>query len=238
LKQFLGSAIAAALLVSGAGAQEGPPPDRTENEAPDDGAVENAAPSEEDASGLIAFARDLRKQKGCADAAPSYRVLAGMGEGQEAAQHELGECLLLMEGASAIETKLFKQEGAFWLTRAAYAGNARAQRKLAMEMASPASALHDPKGSLEWSLIYGKNPDANLYGYGPLPGTLVPGLKSSLSEDEIAEAEKFAKDFAPITLPKFEGPKREDGKKRRPGPDGAGPEGRRPPGGRRRGIAE
>lgn len=198
------SAAALAATISGAFAQE---------EHPTEGA-ETSAPRPEEAGGLIAFARDLRKTKGCAQAAPAYRVLAGMGEGQEGAQHELGECLLLMEGASEAETRLFRQEGAFWLTRAAYAGNARAQRKLAMEMASPAGALHNPKGSLEWSLIYGKNPSAELYGYGPLPGTLVPGLKSSLSETDIAEAEKFADEFVPITLPKFEGPEREEGSKR------------------------
>lgn len=239
MKSVFSAVAAAAVLISAASAQEGQAPDQTGDgviapEAP----PENAAPSESDAGGLIAFARETRKEKGCAAAAPSYRVLAGMGEGQEAAQHELGECLLTMTGANDVETDLFRQEGAFWLTRAAYAGNARAQRKLAMETASPASALHDPKSSLKWSLVYGKNPDADLYGYGPLPGTLVPGLKSSLTQDEIAEAEAFAKNFTPITLPKFEGPKREEAKKRKGSTGAFEPAGRRPPGGRRPGVAE
>ncbi|MGD9799290.1 MAG: hypothetical protein AB7F91_04515 [Parvularculaceae bacterium] len=226
MKQFIGPGIIAALLVSGAAAQEGPPPpDRIEEGAKP---PEHTAPNENDAGRLIAFAREKRTKEGCAAAAPSFRVLAGMGEGQEAAQHELGECLLTMTGASDVETALFRQEGEFWLTRAAYAGNARAQRKLAMTMASPASPLHNPKASLQWSLIYSKNPTADVYGYGPLPGTLVPGLKSALTGEEIAEAEAFAKDFAPITLPKFEGPNREEGKKR-----GDRPKGGRPPGGRR-----
>ena len=179
------------------------------------------------------FARELREKKGCAAAAPAFRVIAGMGEGQEAAQHELAECLLTLQGANDVETALFRQEGEFWLTRAAYAGNARAQRKLAMAMASPANPLHNPKGSLMWSLIYSKNPTADLYGYGPLPGTLVPGLKSSLNETDIAEAERFAAEFVPIMLAKFEGPKR-DGKK---GSPARPPEGARRPGGRRPGVA-
>lgn len=209
-----------------------PPPEKRDDkkEAAPDGP---AAPHQDDAGRLIAFARNLREEKGCADAAPAYRVIAGMGEGQEAAQHELGECLLDLTGANDIETALFRQEGEFWLTRAAFAGNARAQRKLAMSMASPANPLHNPKGSLMWALIYSKNPTADLYGYGPLPATLIPGLKSSLSEDDLAEAEKFAADFVPIMLAKFEGPKR-DGKK---GSFARPPEGARRPGGRRPGVS-
>lgn len=231
MRKFLTSVVWAAFCFSGAHAQGEPPPPRAEagaEKAPDD--AKGASVHQDDAGRLIMFARSLREEKGCAGAAPAFRVIAGMGEGQEAAQHELGECLLTMKGASDVETALFRQEGEFWLTRAAFAGNARAQRKLAMEMASPASALHNPKGSLMWSLIYGKNPTSDLYGYGPLPGTLVPGLKSALNETDIAEAEKFANEFAPIALAKFEGPKRDDLKKGAFG-ERHGP----PPGGRRRG---
>jgi hypothetical protein len=201
---------------------------------PDDDGEEkpsrDGSPREEDAGRLVAFARDMRDEKGCAVAAPAFRVVASMGEGEEAAQHELGECLLELKGKTDIETALFRQEAEFWLTRAAFAGNARAQRKLAMDMASPASPLHNPKGSLMWALIYGENPTADLYGYKPLPATLIPGLKSSLNEADAAEAEAFATSFAPIMLAKYESPKpdekRGDGKGDRP----KGP----PPGGRRR----
>lgn len=230
LKKFLASAASAAFCFSCAYAQGDPPPPHGEigvEKAPD--GEKGVAVHQDDAGRLIMFARKLREDKGCADAAPAFRVIAGMGEGQEAAQHELGECLLTMKGSNDIEAALFRQEGEFWMTRAAFAGNARAQRKLAMEMASPASPIHSPKGSLQWALVYQKNPTADLYGYGPLPPTLLPGLKSSLSAAEIAEAETFATEFAPLPLAKFEGPKRE-GKKgafgERPGP---------PPVGKRRG---
>lgn len=219
------SIAAAALCLSVAEASDDPPA------AP--GAIETdaekvAAPSENDAGRLLAFARQRRDEKGCADAAPAFRVIAGMGEGQEAAQHELAECLLTLQGANDVETALFRQEGEFWLTRAAYAGNARAQRRLAMEMASPASALHNNKGSLQWALVYAKNPTADLYGYGPLPPTMVPGLKSSLNEAEIADAEHFARDFTPVSLAKYEGPPRGDKK------DAFGKGRREPPPGERR----
>lgn len=172
--------------------------------------LDGAAPevSENDAGRLVSHARKLRETKGCASALAAYRVIAGMGEGQEAAQHELGECLLTIDGASATESALFRQEGLFWLTRAAHAGNARAQRRLVLDMSAPANALHDPKAALQWALVYDKNPTSDLYGYKALPATLVPGLRSSLSPEAIAEAEAFAASFAPLAMQKFEGPKR------------------------------
>jgi TPR repeat protein len=223
------SAFAAALAAAGAAvAQPAPPPgappiDLPESETP----PEEPAVHQDSAGRLTAFARKTREEKGCAAAAPAYRVIAGMGEGNEAAQHELGECLLDIDGASATETALFRQEGEFWLTRAAYAGNARAQRRLVTEMAAPASALHDPKAALQWALVYAKNPTSDLYGYKALPPTLVPGLRASLTPEAIAEAESFAATFVPVALAKFEAPKREKAKgdPRRP-PPGARP--RRP----------
>lgn len=227
MRKLIGPALAASVLVSFAHAQAGPPPgDGDEIVKSDEGADSDAAPRQEDAGRLVMFARELRDKEGCAKAAPAFRVVASMGEGQESAQHELGECLLEMKGANDVETALFRQEGEFWLTRAAFAGYARAQRTLAMDMASPANPLHNPKGSLMWSLIYEKNPTSDLYGYAKLPATLVPGLKSALIETDRVEAEDFAKKFTPITLAKFEGPKREgkkgaDGERRfRPAPDG------------------
>lgn len=223
------AALLAALPAIAAQSEGGPQDDGVETlgeSAPPPGFEPQAR--EFDASRLLKFAREKRTREGCAAAAPAYRVVAGMGEGQEAAQDELGECLLDMKSENETERLLFRQEGAFWLTRAAYAGNARAQRRLAIETAAPASGLHDPKASLRWSLVYAKNPDAKLYGFGPLPPTMVPGLKASLDEAAIAEAEKFAADFAPLTLQKFDPPKRDDKR-------GLEEFKRVPPGGRRRG---
>jgi len=185
--------------------------------------------SEDDSGRLTSYARNLRETKGCASALATYRVVAGMGEGNEAVQHELGECLLTISGANAAETALFRQEGRFWLTRAAFAGNARAQRRLVLDMSAPANALHDPKAALQWALVYEKNPTSDLYGYKALPQTLIPGLKATLSADAIAEAETFAATFVPLTMQKFEGPKRAKSK----GDPGRPPTGARP---RRPGI--
>ncbi len=155
---------------------------------------------------LIAHARALRAEMGCAKAAPAYRVVAAMGAGFEPAQHELGECLLTMTGENETDTALLHEEGAFWLKRAAHAGNARAQRALAMTYAAPNSAIYDDGEALKWSLVYQENSGAELYGFKDLPPTLVPGLMRALGADEIERAENFAKQFAPFSLPEFERP--------------------------------
>ncbi len=215
---------AAALAVSPALAQPAPPPGPPPLDAPEEeNAAAEPAVHQDGAGRLTAFARRTRGEKGCAAAAPAFRVVAAMGDGNEAAQHELAECLLEIEGANATETALFREEARFWLTRAAYAGNARAQRRLVLDMAAPASALHDPKTALHWALVYEKNPTADLYGFKELPKTLIPGLKASLTSEAVAEAEAFAKGFAPLPLAKFEAPKAQ-----KPGGD------RRPPGARPR----
>ncbi len=217
--------VAAAVVLSAEAFAQGeasPPP--LPAEAP---AAEEPAVHQDGAGRLTAFARKLRADKGCTEAAPAFRVVAAMGEGNEAAQHELAECLLEMQGATPTEAALFREEARFWLTRAAYAGNARAQRRLVTDMAAPANALHDPKGALQWALVYEKNPTADLYGFKELPKTLIPGLKASLSPEAVAEAEAFAANFTPLALAKFEAPQAQKpaGERRRP-PPGARP--RRP----------
>ncbi len=206
----------AALAVSPALAQPAPPPGAPAEES----AAAEPAVHQDGAGRLTAFARKVRADKGCAAAAPAFRVVAAMGDGNEAAQHELAECLLEIEGTNATETALFREEARFWLTRAAHAGNARAQRRLVLDMAAPANAMHDPKTALQWALVYEKNPTADLYGYKDLPKTLVPGLRASLSPEAIAEAEAFAAGFAPLALTKFEAPQAQKpaGERRRPPP--------------------
>jgi len=217
-------ALAATIIAAGPAFAQPEPP--TGAPPPDSAlAPELPAVSEDDAGRLTSHARRLREEKGCAAAAAAFRVIAGMGEGQEVAQHELGECLMEIDGASPTETALFRQEGQLWLTRAAHAGNARAQRRLVVEMAAPASPLHDAGGALKWALVYDKNPTADLYGYKALPATLVPGLKAALTPAEITEAESFAATFAPLFLQKFEAPKRarEKGDRRPTGERPRGP---------------
>lgn len=157
-------------------------------------------PSYEQAQRLLGMARSLRETEGCAEAAPVYRVLAGFGEGLEPAQVELGECLLEMEGGGAQETALFRREALFWLERAAYAGDGRAQRRLAEYYAAVQTPHGDAQKALGWALLFAENGDAELYGLAGFPKTFETGLRASLSDAAIRDAEKFAEDFSIIRM--------------------------------------
>lgn len=190
------------------------------------------APSEAEASRILAFARDIRETKGCAQATPAFRVIAAMGEGFEAGQHELAECLLTLNGANETETQLFRDEAFFWMKRAAYAGNARAQRSLSYLYGSGDSARPSTEEALRWALVYQANGESDVYGFKELPATYIPGLKNTLSADDIVEAEAFAASFAAIRLTPYEGPPRPKLKRgdRTEGPPEGGQRRRRGPG--------
>ncbi|MEX0645483.1 MAG: hypothetical protein WD076_09240 [Parvularculaceae bacterium] len=134
-----------------------------------------------------------------------------------------------MTGARAEETALFREEAHFWLKRAAYAGNARAQRALSVLYGAGDSAVHSPSDALKWALIYEKNSEADLYGYKTLPPTYVPGLKNDLGAEEVAAAEAFASGFTPLKLGAYAGPKPPKLEKAAPrGFEGGPPGGERP----------
>jgi len=220
------SAFAAICALAASSAAMAQPPILLEEELPE--APESKAPEDAAANGdegekadkrngarrptmggrILADARERLKKNGCAAAAPAYRVAAALGKGMETAQHELGDCLLDMAKASDaadVDRELLREEGLLWLARAAHAGNARAQRSLVMLFASPVAGAHDPAAALRWALTYEKNPEADLYG-GPLPSTLVDGLRSDIPLEDVAAAEAFAAAFQPRHLPAYTAP--------------------------------
>ena len=150
----------------------------------------------------LTFARKIETDKGCEDATPAYRAIAALGEGFEVAQAELGECLLTMTGASEVETALFQQEGIFWLERASFAGEARAQRMLSEALGSRPEREHKLR-ALSWSLVYSNNADTGLYGYKPLHPSFISELKSGLTAEEIKQAEEFSADFSIIRMSQY-----------------------------------
>ncbi|GAB4527515.1 MAG: hypothetical protein Kow00133_16440 [Amphiplicatus sp.] len=157
-------------------------------------------PSDLEAGRILSHARAARAKDGCAEAAPAYRVVAAMGEGFEIAQSELGECLLAMTGATPAETALFRDEAVFWLTRAAYAGEARAQRRLALHSGAPDAPPADKAEALRWALVYERNAQAALYGLDPLPPDYVQSLRAALPAATAEAAERFAAEFSPIRM--------------------------------------
>lgn len=186
------SLIAVALLMTGAAVAVEP--------------LKVEPPAEDEAPRVLAHARKVKDKDGCAAAAPAYRVVAAMGEGFEAAQQELGECLLDFNVATGVEAALLREEAVLLLKRAAFAGNARAQRRLATLYASPTAPEANTGEALKWALAYEANPESKLYGFQSLPSTMIQGLKKAASAETLAAAESAARDFATIKQAAYTAP--------------------------------
>lgn len=189
-------------------------------------------------SALLAQARDYQAKGGCAKAAPVYRIVASHGDGHDVAQYELGACLLEMEGESEAETALFRQEALFWLNRAAWAGNARAQGRLA-EVLSGAPAYKvsllapDPVAAMKWAIVYDANGTREVYGLRALAPMARDHLASVLRPEARAQAQRDAAAFSRIEMAGFV-PTARDGEESENGARGPGGGEGPPEGGRRR----
>ena len=164
---------------------------------------------------LLAHARDTQAKKGCKSALAAYRVIASFGEGYDVAQYELGACLLSAEGASDMEAALFAQEASFWLTRAAWAGNARAQLKLANALSGAPAAGSEtffaaPAEAIKWALVYEQNSARKLYSMKPVSAPVMEHINAALNSETLAAAQNFADNFTPITMAAFDAPRREN----------------------------
>jgi TPR repeat protein len=170
------------------------------------------APSIDQPERLLAHARNVQAEKGCDKAIPTYRVLAGFGEGYEVAQYELGACLLETAPASE-QTVLLTQEGLFWLRRAAWAGNARAQWRLAMVLSGAPSPYAEnvaavPTEAMGWALVYKDNATRELYGLAPVYPKVLNHLKATLPQSAKTEATTFADDFVEVKMAIYTPPAR------------------------------
>lgn len=164
---------------------------------------------------LLAHARDVQAKKGCRAAIPAYRVIASFGEGYDIAQYELGACLLSAEGESEVEAALFVKEASFWLTRAAWAGNARAQLKLATALSGAPTAGDEtlnaaPADAMKWALVYEQNSARELYNMKSVSPPVMDHIGASLDSETMAAAQAFAKNFTPITMAAFTAPRRKN----------------------------
>lgn len=169
---------------------------------------------------ILADARKKRNDEGCAKAIPSYRVVASFGKGHDTAQYELGACLMEI-AANPVEGALLREEGAFWLRRAAYAGNARAQLTLASSLSgadghSVAGLAPDLVEGYGWSLIYSDNAAHKLYGLPELHPVAADHFRTQMTPDMINDAEAFAARYRQVemdvfTPPVFESPARRGG---------------------------
>lgn len=160
---------------------------------------------------ILAHARDEQAKQGCAAAIPSYRVVAGFGEGYEIAQYELGQCLLTAEGSGPAETALYREESLFWLRRAAWAGDPRAQGRLAFILSGAKDQIRDgiapaPEAALGWALVYAANSERDLYGLKPVYPEIMTYLHATLTAADEKKAEAFAADFHEIKMAMFSPP--------------------------------
>jgi TPR repeat protein len=163
---------------------------------------------------LLTHARRLQAEKGCRSAIPAYRVIAGFGEGYDVAQFELGACLLMESGVNDVETALFTQEAAFWLTRAAWAGNARAQLRLATALSGARPENETirtaPAEAMGWALVYEANSARALYGLASVPAPVMAHLNAALDKEALNAAKHFAENFEPVVMAAFSAPRREN----------------------------
>lgn len=159
---------------------------------------------------ILADARKKKAEQGCAAAIPSYRVVASFGLDHETAQYELGACLLEAASGDGAEPALLQEEGLFWLRRAAYAGEPRAQVALAdaLSGASPASAGIMPNlvEAYGWALLYEDNAAHNLYGLPELQPAVADHFRTQMNADEISDAQAFAAAYREIKMEVFTPP--------------------------------
>lgn len=163
---------------------------------------------------LLSKARDQQAKEGCAKAAPAYRIVSSYGDGYEIAQYELGACLLGMSGESDEETALFRQEALFWLNRAAWAGNPRAQLKLAEILSgAPAYAVShmapDPSRAMTWAAVYEANGARETFGLKPVGPLVMTHLQSALPVEAMEAAKSRASTFRKIAMREFVPPARD-----------------------------
>lgn len=184
-------------------------------------------------SALLSKARDTQAQHGCARAIPAYRIVSSYGAGYEVAQFELGACLLEVATENTTEEALFRSEGLLWLRRAAWAGNPRAQGKLAevlsgLKVFSDERVASDPIEAMMWAAIYDRNGSRNVFSLPDIPKPVINHINGQLSPTDLALAQKRAAEFRKIEMASFVPP---EGARGQAGSRG---EGQRPQGKRQR----
>jgi hypothetical protein len=109
------------------------------------------------------------------------------GHGYEGAQTALGQCLI-RSGKTA--------DGVTWLKRAANAGGADAQKRLAQLYASGKGVAQNNVEAATWSKLYMRNPSLISLGVQP-DASVGADLQASLTTQESAAAEQRASAWTP-----------------------------------------
>lgn len=218
-RRLSGLAVFFALILLMAACTDGKPsPGRKKNHL-DDRDFSGYGDASAGPRSILAAARTVQAEKGCPRAVPLYRAAAGYGRGYEVAQFELATCLFRLAGRNAADTRLLRDEGFFWLKRASWAGNARAQRELVRLFAPgdrprehDAGIPADPYRALVWALIYNRNPQRDLYALPAIGQSVMDAVNSPLSGKQKEDALEFADAFRVLELPSYIPPAQPDRK--------------------------
>jgi hypothetical protein len=136
----------------------------------------------------------------CASAITPLRRLAHRGKGYEVAQAHLGSCL---GSASAAEDNeeiraLLDREREFWLLTSAHSNEAKAQALLAAAYWDGVGVGQDRLQAAVWLLRFEANAMRNQMGAPTFSTAKAAEIRSGLSNDEWAKAERLALDWTPI----------------------------------------
>lgn len=178
-----------------------------------------------DSDVLYRYAGELRREQGCAAATPAYRVVAAFGYGYEIALNDLADCLLSLEGTPA-ERALYREEAMTALRRASYANVARAQERLAKELAEQAGADAEALG---WALVYNDHGSHRTFDMAKFSSAFLQGLAEAVGPEAAERAQAFADAFEPIRPAGFEPPQTVRGSAERPSGGRPPQGGQRPP---------
>ncbi|MCB2106622.1 MAG: hypothetical protein KDE14_02925 [Rhodobacteraceae bacterium] len=216
--------MASSLVSCGGGGRRGPDSREagqiSRDLGPPGGAPVRPGPSANDAyvNGLNA-----RRDGKCDLAAEILKPVANLGPGYEGAQFALGDCLTRTAATSASTSFA---DGLTWLIRAADAGWAEAQGRLAEIYALGPDDMRKPEEAAYWLALYVSNTQKARIGFEPLPADSLKRIADTLMPEQITAGEARARSWTRKAWipPRMEEPP--------PGPDGeggGGPRGRRPP---------
>jgi len=178
------------LLTACGGDQEGPSPKQAQvymNGLDGTGVVLRPGT---DVNALYVDGMALKSKGDCAGAVRKLRQVAAIGPGYENAQTGLGECLLGTNKGSELSADYL--EGLTWLRRAADAGWAEAQGRLAYAHALGPVAIRNAEEAAYWLALYRTNSGRSRVGFVPLPDDQLAAVDAAIPAAAKAAGDKRA----------------------------------------------
>ena len=156
----------------------------------------------------------LKQQGNCAAAVPLLRPLAKLGHGHEDAQVALAECLIqqagvanLTEQAARLETAQVSDQGKYdealkWLTKAANAGDFKAQGVLVELYVVRLGPSKNAQEAAKWAHLYLTNPVRLTIGAPVVIAHSIENLQSQMSQDDWLIGKEYARQWTPSFAPR------------------------------------